>query len=727
MKSLSILAFGLLLIFSLVPLNTADHLKVERRSSIVDSLLASGLTKETSKLYVPENYSSIQEALNNAWDGCTIYVKGGFYEESLIIDKAVSLIGVVNETVIYNRRASVTVYVKADNVLLANFIVNASTSTFDGIYLFHASSVVIENNTVINHRNGIYLRYSSGNILVNNFMADNAVGIHIYDSTNNTLEYNVMVRNKCNLRVWGLPLEHFIHRIDKTNKVDGRPVYYLVNKENETISYDAGYIGLVNSSRITVYNVNVTNNLSGILLAYTNYSFIWNSNFSNNERGVYLISSHENVVVGNIFESNFWSGISLVASSKNFIASNIVCENKYGMYLTVGTYISNSITFSSDNNTVSGNIIKENLYGLFLDNAMRNIFRKNLFANNSIAIHLSISTQNTFAENNVSYSREIGVKIENSYENVFYENNFLVNNVDVSCASTGPAINYWDNGTNGNYWDKYENCDENGDMIWDQPFVVCQFNKDNFPSVLPVNKTYAVIANFTVIPEKPKVFDSVKFSASSCGLDQPLRVWWNFNGCEIIAGNDFYKTFLESGYYNVTLFVLNEAGTVNYTTKQIYVRKVNVTLLLLSPSRCFIGENLSVTAVLTDEDGRRLVNLTVKFYFVVGNATKFAVTAQTNIDGEAVVWIIPEEYGEIRVNVEFEGKTQYERKVESTTIDVVPKTEFTVVFLLIIFSVAILVIFVTSWKKTRKFFMNKLSKRMKLEAQSVIQKSIKPV
>ena len=706
MKSLSALAFGFLLICSLLPLNIMWDADAEKRYLVADSLSTINLTRRAFTLYVPENYSSIQEALDNALDGSVIYVKSGFYEEALVIDKAVSLIGVFNETVVYNRRASVTVYVKADNVLLVNFVVNTSIPTSDGIFLFRASNVIIENNTVMNHNNGIYLRYSSGNLLTNNFLADNTVGIHMYDSTNNTLKYNSMTRNRYNLRVWGLPLGHFMHQIDKTNKVDGKPVYYLVNRQNEVVPSDAGYVGLINCSRITVHNVNITNNLSGVLLAYTSYSFIWNSSFCNNERGAYLISSHQNLIVGNTFESNFWSGLSLVASSNNILSSNFICENKYGLYLSSGTYISDSTIFSSDNNTVSGNVVKENLYGVFLDNATCNIFRNNFFTDNSIAIHLSLSKQNTFAENNVFYSGETGVKIENSYDNTFYENNFLVNNVDVNCVSATVSINIWDNGINGNYWDKYKNIDENGDLIWDQPFVVCQFNKDNFPSVFPVSKTYNVVANFTIYPEKPKVFDSVRFSALLHDVAQPLRVWWDFNGCEVFFGEEFCKKFLESGQYAVTLFVLNEAGIINCTSEQIYVRKVKVAMLLLLPSKCLIRENVSITAVLTDEDNKGLDNFTVKFYFVDENAKKLVATAQTNINGEATVWIIPEECEKMLLDVEFEGNTQYESATESATIDVIPKPEFTVVYILILFSVAMFILFVALRKKMKKSFMS---------------------
>ena len=42
----------------------------------------------------PNNYTSIQDAINDAKDGYTIYVYPGYYNESIVINKSISLIGI---------------------------------------------------------------------------------------------------------------------------------------------------------------------------------------------------------------------------------------------------------------------------------------------------------------------------------------------------------------------------------------------------------------------------------------------------------------------------------------------------------------------------------------------------------------------------------------------------------------------------------------------------------
>lgn len=449
-------------------------------------------------LYVPGNYSKIQEAIENAVEGTIIYVDEGIYYEYLTIKKTVYLIGVVNKTILFNVNGQVSIKIIANNVVVSGFIVNTSLPASDGIYVFRSNCVVVRDNVIVNHRNGIYLRYSSNNLLENNLVMRNDIGIHIYDSTNNTLRSNIMIKNMINIRIWGSPLSHFRHSIDETNKVDGKSVYYLVDQQDRVIAGDVGFVGLVNCSNIVVRDVNIKNNFAGVLLVYTNNCIISNSTFIENERGIYLLSSHKNVISNNVVESNQWSGFSLIASTNNSISSNTIYNNRYGLYFSVGTYISREQTLTSKFNIVESNIIVENIYGLFLDNATCNVFRYNFFENNSLAIYLVYSNTNMFEGNNLRFSKQAAVKIENANGNCFYHNNFVKNNVQVICHSE--CINMWDNGypVGGNYWDTNPELVDfyNGAMqdmvgsdgICDKPFIVeesCK-NTDNYPLAAPL-------------------------------------------------------------------------------------------------------------------------------------------------------------------------------------------------------------------------------------------------
>ena len=74
---------------------------------------------------VPDDYTTIKEAIDNAASGDTIYVKKGVYHENLGIDKRVSLIGEDRNSTIIDGAPSegyrVPVSIKCDGVNISGF------------------------------------------------------------------------------------------------------------------------------------------------------------------------------------------------------------------------------------------------------------------------------------------------------------------------------------------------------------------------------------------------------------------------------------------------------------------------------------------------------------------------------------------------------------------------------------------------------------------------------
>jgi parallel beta-helix repeat protein len=167
--------------------------------------------KSVSKtIVVPDDYPAIQEAINAATEGDTIFVKKGYYVENPVIDKSVSLVGEERDTTVIDVTAGMKV--ETDNVTVAGLTifdgydgisVGASYCNISGNKIKQATHgiVVFGNN---NHITGnvfesiglssaIQLNYANENILKNNYIESCVEGIQIWqNSDNNTITENTI-------------------------------------------------------------------------------------------------------------------------------------------------------------------------------------------------------------------------------------------------------------------------------------------------------------------------------------------------------------------------------------------------------------------------------------------------------------------------------------------------------------------------------------------------------
>jgi parallel beta-helix repeat protein len=148
---------------------------------------------EPSEITVPDDYPTIQEAINNASDGDTIFVKGGTYYEHVVVNKSLSLIGENRDTTIIdgNRTGSVVI-VTANNVSIVGFTLQNSRpgpSGDYGIFLLSDNNV-ISGNLITNNSNGIGIWLAKKNLISGNNIFSNEYGIELYIAVNNTFYHN---------------------------------------------------------------------------------------------------------------------------------------------------------------------------------------------------------------------------------------------------------------------------------------------------------------------------------------------------------------------------------------------------------------------------------------------------------------------------------------------------------------------------------------------------------
>lgn len=644
---------------------------------------------------VPDDYPTIQAAIDNASEGNTILVKPGTYTELLRIYKSLTILGSgAASTVIEGPGGGSTVEISkgANNVVFAGFTVKGTGERpWSGIYVRGLQSDIRE-NLIVNHW----------------------YGIHFYDSSDNILRNNNMSNNEYNLRVWGLFLTHFLHDIDSSNLVNGKPVYYWVNQRTKTVPLDAGFVALVNSSDISVRDLALSNNMAGVLLAYASNCTLFSVNASENERGLYLVSSHSNNILKNNLCGNGWSGISLVSSRGNFIMGNTMSRNKQ-----LGIRLSHSyplLSYYSSNNVISGNIFEGNTDGIYFERSNNNEVRGNAVLNNSRwSITLDESLGNIFWKNTLAWNG-YGIWIYGASTDNFLSHNCLVNNtVQVDAYGNSLLINTWndDYPSGGNYWSDYDGFDvfcgryqnETGsDGIGDTPYVIDANNRDPYPLFTPPSENTPPIAQFTYEPLSPQVGDTVNFMDTSHDNDgEIILLFWGFENSHFYINANATKKFEEAGKYAVSLTVFDDEGTMSYYEKDIVVLKYLSILLVSVRNEAFVGETITITTTLLDyERGTPLTNSNIYFYIEDAQTIEQIGLAITNSTGMATISYTPTKAGDFRINAVYEGDQIYTDSGGTGELIVNDSHSYLQVGLIVVFLLISLAFGYFRWKKFRR-------------------------
>ncbi|CAD6494021.1 MAG: Periplasmic copper-binding protein (NosD) [Candidatus Argoarchaeum ethanivorans] len=173
------------------------------------------------------------------------------------------------------------------------------------------------------------------------------------------------------------------------------------------------------------------------------------------------------------------NGIYLHDSSNNIVTNNIVSNNDNGIYVS-----------SSSNNILMNNTANLNNNSIFLDWSSDNTISDNNCSNNGFGIEVSYSNNNIILNNKI-LKNDKGINLQNSNNNLIYLNDF-VNTRNVYSSSSANAWNstskktYTHNNIQhqnyiGNYWDDYKGSDKMWDGLGDEPYEIDQENFDHHP------------------------------------------------------------------------------------------------------------------------------------------------------------------------------------------------------------------------------------------------------
>jgi parallel beta-helix repeat protein len=336
-------------------------------------------TNVFNEIIVPDDHPTIKDAIDNANDGDTIFVRIGTYYENLVVDKSIILKGEnKNLTIIDGSEYSDVIRVLSDNVSISGFTVkNSATEGFfyAGIKMVGKSNVNI-----------------SGNIISNNMR-----GIHSMNSNDLIIHNNEFINDSVNIDGW----EKSDHDHDiKDNTINGKPLYYFKNQDGFTVPYDAGQVILFNCDDVIIKEMNISNTDCGIQLNFCEGCVIMNSNLSNIEVYGIMIDACSNLNVKNNDISSGMFGIIMSDTLRSKIENNSITGN---------IWVGISLYYGCLENEISGNKIDLNLSGSFFD-----------FPSTGLWVRYYCNS-NIFIDNTIS-NCQIGLWMESSDENIVKTN-----------------------------------------------------------------------------------------------------------------------------------------------------------------------------------------------------------------------------------------------------------------------------------------------------------------
>ena len=397
-------------------------------------------------IIVPDQYPTIQQAINAANPGDTIFVKNGTYQEHLIVDKGLNLTGENKDaTIIDGGGVGTCVKVTSHNVGISGFfITNSGNGTSDsGLLLdrFVENCTVRDNRIVGNNGNGIFLNQTG------------------YNTRVNVIDSNYIDRN--NLAGIVLNTADQVHV--SNNGLDGNGVGILLDnssrnnlifKNNITESHQNGITGRTSGLNYFIENIVENSVYNGVGLYNCSQNDLSQNRVTNSSLGVLLDTCSNNTVHENIVNENGDTGIKLTNSAQNTVSNNTATNN------TAATLLDNS-----SNNTIRRNDMKNNYAGVVLENN---------------------STGNLIDINDLVHESESAVWIYNSSNNKVTHNSLEGFSLDVQSTN---SVNEWDSGSSfsdgGNYWINYTGPDLDRDGIGDSPKVLDANNVDHYPLMGP--------------------------------------------------------------------------------------------------------------------------------------------------------------------------------------------------------------------------------------------------
>ncbi len=300
---------------------------------------------------------SIAAAIARAAPGDVIRVEKGYYLESLLIDKPLTLKGINRPTISAGFKGDV-IRVTAEDVVI------------DGLIVRDSGDSLLDQNA------GIYIRPRAHRAAVRNCdLTYNLFGIYI-----ETVK-QVEIRN---------------------NVITGKRDYKSPRRGNG--------IQLYNTEGAQIIGNNISFVRDGIYVDVSHHSVFRTNRIHHVRYGTHYMNSHNNVWEGNDSYHNR-GGLALMMTRNQVVRNNRAWGNSdHGIMLRT---IQDSV--------IEGNIVAGNERGFFIYDAEYNTLRNNLVVDNTVGIHLAAGSYRNHVDGNDFISNRTQIKYVASRDVVWGE------------------------------------------------------------------------------------------------------------------------------------------------------------------------------------------------------------------------------------------------------------------------------------------------------------------
>ncbi len=288
------------------------------------------------------------------------------------------------------------------------------------------------------------------------------------------------------------------------------------------------------------------------------------------------------------------AGTIIKVTADNTNITGFTIQNAGNTLVDCGVFIG-----ESENVTINNNIIKDNSCGILLQKTNNSNFINNILIDNyACGIQFSNSNNNKIIGNTIAYNPTGAYITGSTIPNTFYHNNFIDNLYQAeSFTST-----YWDNGTEGNYWNDYPGMDTDGDGIGDDPHLI-DLGTDEHPLTIPT-KPFPVVLDDTIYPVALLSNSTVSrfyFSAplkrigfnvtgpdgtiGLCNVTIPLTLMWcdQPEDWQVTVGDSspaYFPTSTDNGTHTFLYFTYNHSTHNVKITSTYVIPEFPVTIVL---------------------------------------------------------------------------------------------------------------------------------------------------